>query len=302
MRFIRSMAKKFLPLYFPLMLFVLLLSGCSKDASPAEVAEAFLQALKYSDTAKAQSLATPDSRKSLEWIGRLTALDSDTEKKEFEVLREELDGEYAVVYFSETGQTEEQSLTLRKGDEGWQVLARKADLPSDNKKDTEDGLDLGLDEGFGGTMDKALDELGEVFDTLGNRLDQAFEAPEAGKRSLKEIALGPEEVAERFFAALTETDLEESYKYATESTRRLIKMRWDMMDSAIPEEFEGPFEIQKSEEVSPNKVELHYLQKGEEKQLVLKKHPKRGWEVQLSKMNSGDSQKSKDTDSKDHSL
>lgn len=98
------------------MLFISL-TGCSVSA-PMKVAKKYLKALESNEKDKARSLVSPSS---LETFDSLFGGDKKILTK-YEILREEITGDTAYIYYREKGTTAENKLQMKNIDGVWKVV------------------------------------------------------------------------------------------------------------------------------------------------------------------------------------
>lgn len=108
----------------------LLFSACSSD-SPKKSADKFLNAFNERNFAEARKHATPETIKLVDLMENLTKMAESTDstaKKKVTVIDEKIDGETAVVTFSEEGDDTVQEVKLKKVDGKWLVHVTKEDV------------------------------------------------------------------------------------------------------------------------------------------------------------------------------
>ncbi|MCB9232427.1 MAG: hypothetical protein H6581_12230 [Bacteroidia bacterium] len=156
-------------------------AGCN-TRTPTDVAREFLNAISFGDFEKAEELASESSKSGLKSLAAF----SDGENFEFEITGQEIDGDYARVYYKVEGSDEEKHLRLRKDDiKGWVVIFSKGDLPA-KTGDIESVNDL--TKGLGKGLGKAFEGLGTVVDSLGGVMEDVAKEMEEHRDEWKEEA------------------------------------------------------------------------------------------------------------------
>ncbi|HOS49597.1 MAG TPA: DUF4878 domain-containing protein [Bacteroidia bacterium] len=123
-----------------------ILQSCQKADSPKLVAEKFLNAMSERNYAEAGKYATKETKKllkQLQKIDELSGPSDDLKPEKVSIVSEEIQGKKAVVYFKEEGNDLEQTITLKKVEEGdndpeWKVALKKEEI----RLNRDPGLDL----------------------------------------------------------------------------------------------------------------------------------------------------------------
>lgn len=93
------------------------LSSCSVSP-PMKVAKKYLKALQSNNIEKAKEYVSPGS---VETFNSIFGPDTEITSK-YEVLREEVNGNEATIYYKEKGNEQERSLSLRNIEGEWKVI------------------------------------------------------------------------------------------------------------------------------------------------------------------------------------
>ena len=120
---------------------VAFLFACSGGNTPKGVAENFLKAYSKLDFEGAKKYGTEETGKMLDMFSSLTKMMPDSAKKKdvkTEVTSEKIDGDKAVVTYTEDGKPGDQTLNLAKVDGQWKVVMSK-----DNMNGGASGADAG---------------------------------------------------------------------------------------------------------------------------------------------------------------
>ena len=160
---------------FPFILLICLsLTACFPGKGPSKVAEEFLTAINHKDFDRARELSTPGSEKAINLIETFSGF-AKHKPRTFEILREEIEAEYATVYFKESDSEAENSIQLKKDSKkGWLVMFSKANIPGEQningKTPSPEEVDQALKE-----FNEGMDELSEGLDSLGQKLGKGIE-------------------------------------------------------------------------------------------------------------------------------
>ena len=244
--------KRTVLLLLPFLAGMILLSGCDgvTGKSPSKVAEEFLNAMSYSNFDEAKELATEDSHSAIDFVASmdgLSKLGGGKEHKEYEIIKEEINGDYAKVYYKEVGEDEEEIMKLRKDEEEktWKVMFSKNDMGED--KD-------GKNSGHSSNLDSDSEERG-------------------GDGT-------PSEVAKSFLTALSFGDKEKAKRLASKDSESAVDMTLSLSSKSDIKDFEVT-----KEEIEGEYAKVWYLEEGEKekKMLKLSKNDSGRWEVIFSK-------------------
>ncbi|MEM7039709.1 MAG: hypothetical protein AAF570_22235 [Bacteroidota bacterium] len=169
---------------------VLLITGCGgSSSSPTETAKKFIKAIAEKDFNGAKAYATKQSGQMLDNLGKTASLFGGGDNMDFgdgevKMLREEIDGNKAAVYFQTDGGDEE-FLNMMQENGDWKVIFTKNEVISrgeEKAKESMPDLSNNLGEVLGnvkGGLDSAMKELGGGLDSalnqLGDGLKKALE-------------------------------------------------------------------------------------------------------------------------------
>lgn len=111
------------------------LVGCEKESlekNPEWVANTFMEAIRKGDFAAAKQLATRETQATLEFQEKLGRMGYNPFEQPTHVLRSQVQGQHAQVWFQVEGKKGEEVLQLRKAGNGnWRVRISKADPSSE---------------------------------------------------------------------------------------------------------------------------------------------------------------------------
>lgn len=125
------------------------------------VAWEFLTAMQFGDFDRAKKLGTAETREALDFQTNLLAGRDNPFDLEFEIVREDVKGKYARVYYKQQGSDIEKELKLRKDfDNGWLVIMTKNDWKDADKTNNPSDFFDNLEE----QMDKKAEELEKEFE------------------------------------------------------------------------------------------------------------------------------------------
>ncbi len=152
--------------------------GGSTANDPKSVAEAFLTAMNNQNYDKAKKYATEGSQESLETMSKMAEMaaglsDEKPEPKEIVVGESEVDGDNAVVHYTEDGN--DMTLDLVKEDGNWKAKFDKMGGLMDDIGDSSEGLDS-LNEALDSltdSVDTVIDDMNEAVDSLSEIIDDA---------------------------------------------------------------------------------------------------------------------------------
>jgi hypothetical protein len=118
-----------------LLLFAIIILGCSNYDSPKNVAEEFLSAFSKHDFQKAAAYGTKETNKLLKQLDRIEQVEKEKMQlpsEKINIISEEIQGNKAIVYFKEEGSNTEEKLHLVKvnvgGRKEWRVMLSKTDV------------------------------------------------------------------------------------------------------------------------------------------------------------------------------
>lgn len=117
--------------------------ACSSGDSPKAVAENFLTAWSKADFEDAKKFGTDDSKKLLDMMNSFkTMVDDSTLKHEtpFEIIREKIEGDKAIIFYKEEGNPVESQLPLVKVNGKWKVNVTKESI---NGTEGNAAIDIG---------------------------------------------------------------------------------------------------------------------------------------------------------------
>lgn len=120
---------------------ILILSyACNNSDSPRAVAEKFLKAMSAKDFETAKKYGTEETEKLLDMMSGLTKMSQDTTNHtmKFEITKENVSGENAIIYYHEEGRDGELQLPMVKLDGKWKVLLSKESINSSEGANTID--------------------------------------------------------------------------------------------------------------------------------------------------------------------
>jgi len=126
--------KKIIPALF---VFAFLFSCADRD-SPKAVAEKFLKAVNSHDYDAARKYGTEETEKFLDMYSGFSKMMPDTASKDlkFEITRQNIDGDNAVIYYKEEGKEGEQQLPMIKMDGKWKVILSKESINTADEGNT----------------------------------------------------------------------------------------------------------------------------------------------------------------------
>ncbi len=118
---------------------VLVTISCSKEESPRPIAEKFLNAMQARDFTEASKFGTKETVKLLKQLERIEKLnESDLIEKsgKINIVSEDIQGNTAIVYFTEEGNELQQKITLKRissvdgeNKKEWKVDLKKEEMP-----------------------------------------------------------------------------------------------------------------------------------------------------------------------------
>jgi hypothetical protein len=128
--------------FFTIISLSCLILACGDRDSPRAVAENFLKAISTHDYDGARKYGTEETERFLDMISGFHKMmpDSVNREKKYEITRETMDGDRAVIYFKEQGRPGEQPLPMIKQDGRWKVIKSKESI---NSADDSNTLDIG---------------------------------------------------------------------------------------------------------------------------------------------------------------
>jgi hypothetical protein len=267
--------KQFLPpalrpwIFSLLGLLTLLPMACGDPAtqSPSACAQAFLDAIAGGDFAHAKDYCTSSTKNNLAFYETFAGFGANPAAGKATVTDEEVNGEYATVYYEKHGKPN--SLQLRKEGGEWLVLANKANINDiENTKDSDEMEVL--------TDKVKKSETIEEDDTPDPA--ELYKDERAGK-SAKETAIA-------FLDAWFARDFDLASHYASKSTSEAIRMK-----QGLPDKDEEPKKIKaghykfmgiKEKEMT---AEATYFDHGDDAEHTLKlvRDQYDNWEVAMEK-------------------
>lgn len=116
--------------------------ACVGSDNPRSIAEKFLKAMSSQDYESAKKYGTDETGKLLDMMSGITkmSVDSAVSDLSFEILREKIEGDNAVIYYKEGGREGELQLPLVKIDGKWKVLLSKESI---NNSEGINSLEVG---------------------------------------------------------------------------------------------------------------------------------------------------------------
>jgi hypothetical protein len=125
---------------FLLLLAALIFPGCGRKDTPRSVAEKYLAALSSQDFEKAREYGTDETINLLNMMIALKKMSADSSFKEvkYEILKEEVSGDNATVFYKEDGREGTLELPLVKIDDQWKVI-----LTKESFNNSDPSLDIG---------------------------------------------------------------------------------------------------------------------------------------------------------------
>ncbi len=126
-----------------IILFLILgIVACGGSDNPRSIAEKFLKAMSSQDYESAKKYGTEETGKLLDMMSGFTKMSLDSVGKDlsFEILREKIEGDNAVIFYKEGGREGELQLPLVKTDGKWKVLLSKESI---NNSEGVNTLDAG---------------------------------------------------------------------------------------------------------------------------------------------------------------
>jgi hypothetical protein len=114
-------------------LLILSTAGCLNSDSPRSVAEKFLKAISTQDYETAKKYGTEETERLLEQMSGYSKMIPDSlrpKELRFDITREEVSGDNAVIFYREDGREGELQLPLVKLEGKWKVLLSKESINS----------------------------------------------------------------------------------------------------------------------------------------------------------------------------
>lgn len=253
--------RPYLFIFAGLLILFLIPLGCSdpQRKGPSETAQVFLDALSAGDYDRAKEVCTPGTKDNLDMFATFSSLGANPNQGAFEVKREEINGEYATVYYDK--EEKEHFVRLHKEDGKWFVLANKADM---NSGDSDDDA-------------KDTDEVKAGSDTEKEDPADTYKALRDGK-SVKEIA-------EAFLKAYAYSDFEKAKQYASKESASALDMQSGLGNlSSDEKKLSTKFNIVRVEE-DGDYASVYYKDPkvDGEKELKLGKDKHGNWQVIMTK-------------------
>ena len=116
--------------------------ACGGNDTPRSVADKFLSAMSKQDFETAKKFGTEETSKLLEMMSGFAKMSNDSAFKDtkYEITREKIDGDSAIIYYKEEGKEGELQLPIVKVDGKWKVLLSKESI---NNSDSMNAVDMG---------------------------------------------------------------------------------------------------------------------------------------------------------------
>ena len=107
-------------------------SACGGKDTPRSLAEKFLKAMSIQDYETAKKYGTEETEKLLDMMSGFKKMSVDSSGKDlkFEILREKIEGDNAIIYYKEEGKDGELQLPIVKVEGKWKVLLSKESINS----------------------------------------------------------------------------------------------------------------------------------------------------------------------------
>lgn len=107
-------------------------SACGGKDTPRSLAEKFLKAMSIQDYETAKKYGTEETEKLLDMMSGIKKMSVDSSGKDlkFEILREKIEGDNAIIYYKEEGKDGELQLPIVKVEGKWKVLLSKESINS----------------------------------------------------------------------------------------------------------------------------------------------------------------------------
>ena len=108
------------------------IAACGGKDTPRSLAEKFLKAMSIEDYETAKKYGTEETEKLLDMMSGFKKMSADSTGKnlKFEILREKIDGDNAIIYYKEEGKDGELQLPVVKVEGKWKVLLSKESINS----------------------------------------------------------------------------------------------------------------------------------------------------------------------------
>jgi hypothetical protein len=115
--------------------------ACGGSDTPKSVAENFLKAMNKMDYETAKKYGSADTGKLLDMMSGFAKMMPDSAKKEksFEIKDEKIEGDKAIVTYTESGEEGEQTLNLLKVDGKWKVAMSKDSMNGEGDGSMDSG-------------------------------------------------------------------------------------------------------------------------------------------------------------------
>jgi hypothetical protein len=116
--------------------------ACKSSDNPRAVAEKFLKAMTTQDFETAKKYGTEETEKLLDMMSGFTKMSPDSAAREmkFEITREKVSGDNAIIYYREEGREGELQLPMVKLEGKWKVLLSKESI---NSSDESNSMEMG---------------------------------------------------------------------------------------------------------------------------------------------------------------
>lgn len=252
-----------LPIFITLFLTgIIFFASCHNhsDLSARETAEKFMTAVQFGDFKEARLYASDETAELLKFQNPAMKRPF---QDGFEVIREEVDGDYAKVFYTEEGEEDEKFIRMKKSGKGWLVIMSKSELrPGNIFDELNDGLKDSNDDwdedsgGLRSISDEAKDEAKEIANSFLSALEAgdvkgAMEHADMGSDEWLFIHGDSEEYTSRWAQGISVTGhlfmgsrAKILYKIGEEEPTYELKLVdksgiWFVTDFEGPEEWEG---------------------------------------------------------------
>ena len=252
---------------FSLAAFVLLLliaaCGGGNRKTPQDAAQGFLDAISAGDYDGAREYCTEGTKGNLTLLETFSGLGANPSQGKFEITREDVQGDYATVYYNKEGS--EQFVRLHKEGDQWLVLANKGDMGMGKDKEKDSKPDLLKD-----MEEEAAEEPADLY------------KPERDGKNA-------EEIANEFLLAFSYNDLDKAKHFASKSTAEALSMQSGLDTDENGKKVSTEFKISKVDERGEY-ASVFYKNKGDlkAKELKLGKDKHGNWEVIMTKSDFSD--------------
>ena len=127
---------------FRILFIAIIFAACTGSDTPHSLAEKFLKAMSIQDYETAKKYGTEETEKLLEMMSGFKKMSADSAGKDlkFEIIREKIEGDNAIIYYKEEGKEGELQLPIVKEEGKWKVLLSKESI---NSSEGVNSLDSG---------------------------------------------------------------------------------------------------------------------------------------------------------------